>query len=119
MRTGEVQDLRHLELQKMGITAEAAAAWVASQEPEAAEEGGDTLVQASGPHEVWPDNWPALRLFLQVQTQWRWAPSGRPVGLAYQGVESAMRLRRLPNRTELFEQLVEMEHAAIEAWTDD
>lgn len=118
MRTGEVEDLRHMELTRLGVPAEEAAAWVASQEPETAEEGGDTLVQAAGPLEVWPCNWPVLTLFLQVQTQWRWAPGGRPVGLAYQGVESAMRLRRLPERARLFGELVEMEHAAIEAWAD-
>lgn len=32
--------------------------------------------------DVWPENWPAIRLFLDFQTQWRMGPVG-PVGLDY------------------------------------
>lgn len=35
--------------------------------------------------EVWPDNWPALELFLLCQTQWRTGPGGL-VGLDYGAV---------------------------------
>ena len=35
--------------------------------------------------EVWPDNWPALDLFIQCQTQWRTGPAGL-LGLDYGAV---------------------------------
>ncbi len=31
---------------------------------------------------VWPENWPAFRLFCDVQSQWRTGPGG-PIGLDY------------------------------------
>ena len=39
---------------------------------------------AAGPSEleIWPENWPALRVFLAMQTQWRVGMAG-PVGLDY------------------------------------
>ena len=33
--------------------------------------------------EVWPENWPALELFMCCQTQWHWRPDGRRGGLIY------------------------------------
>lgn len=33
-------------------------------------------------YDLWPDNWPAIRLFLSVSTQWRVGMNG-PVGLDY------------------------------------
>ena len=32
---------------------------------------------------VLPDNWPAVTLFCQCRTQWRYGPSGAPTGLDY------------------------------------
>lgn len=32
---------------------------------------------------VWPDNWPAIRVFAALQTQWHVAPNGRLLGLRY------------------------------------
>lgn len=33
--------------------------------------------------EVWPENWPAISLFLRCQTQWLRCPDGRLSGLHY------------------------------------
>lgn len=33
-------------------------------------------------YDLWADNWPALKLFMQVSTQWRMGMNG-PVGLDY------------------------------------
>lgn len=32
--------------------------------------------------EVWPENWPAVRVFIEMGTQWRMSMSG-PIGLDY------------------------------------
>ena len=34
---------------------------------------------------VLPDNWPAVTLFCQCRTQWRYSPSGSLTGLDYNG----------------------------------
>ena len=41
--------------------------------------------QAPKVFEVWPENWPALELFMQCQTQWRTGPAGL-LGLDYGAV---------------------------------
>lgn len=41
--------------------------------------------------EVWPENWPAVDLFLLCQTQWRMGPGGI-AGLDYGAVLSVARL---------------------------
>lgn len=45
------------------------------------------------PFQVWPENWPAVELFLRCQTQWRLGPYGR-VGLDYPAVLAMARLYR-------------------------
>lgn len=52
----------------MGLTAEAVAELLGSQAPEH--------------FEVWPENWPAVELFMRCQTQWR-TDNGQRVGLVY------------------------------------
>ena len=52
----------------MGLTAEAVAELLGSQTPEH--------------FEVWPENWPAVELFMRCQTQWR-TDNGQRVGLIY------------------------------------
>lgn len=61
---------------------------------------------------VWPEHVPALRLYLDVQTQWREG------GLDYAGVEALLRLQGLPRaqRGERFAELQIMERAALKAW---
>lgn len=54
-------------------------------------------------------------LFLRLQTQWEKGPDGSRQGLRYPAAESAINLLRLPDTARLFDELVEMEHAALEA----
>ncbi|TCL26812.1 uncharacterized protein DUF1799 [Azotobacter chroococcum] len=46
---------------------------------------------------MWPDNWPALSVFLDMDTQWRVGMSG-PVGLDYSALEPVMRLQGVKKR---------------------
>lgn len=66
---------------------------------------------------VWPEHLPALRLYLDAQTQWREGFSGA-TGLDYAGVEALLRLQgvRGPQRAERFAELQIMERAALQAW---
>lgn len=45
--------------------------------------------------EVWPENWPAFRLFSRVGTQWRVGVNGR-TGLCYEAVYPLMDRMDLP-----------------------
>jgi hypothetical protein len=62
---------------------------------------------------VWPDNWTAVELFCSLATQWRVGAMGGFLGLDYPAVESVMRIRRLPERAELFGAVQIMERAAL------
>lgn len=64
---------------------------------------------------VLPENWDACRLFLSVQTQWRYAGmDGRCTGLDYAGVEVVRRSLRVSKET--FQRLQIMERCALEYW---
>lgn len=88
----------------MGVSEAVAQAWLDTQEaPE------DPVFS------VWSCNWPALRLFLGLKTQWRRAPFGGVIGLEYSAIPAFLRLRgikakRWPN---LFEKFQAMEAAAV------
>ncbi len=70
--------------------------------------------------EVLPENWPAAELFLVCATQWRVAGmSGIPIGLDYAGVRAALAMMRRRPTPELFDDLREMEIAAINAFAED
>jgi hypothetical protein len=103
-----VQDQRGDDLARLGVPADEAAAWLAEQDGL-----DDDLAQ---PLVVWPENWPVLRLWLRLETQWRLAPNGRVLGLRYEAVEAVMRLAGLKKRRRLFDQLQEMEQEALNAW---
>lgn len=62
---------------------------------------------------MWPENEPALRCFLAVQTQWRTGPMGGFLGLDYQGVHAALRMMKVKDIAALFEELRAMEAAAL------
>lgn len=68
---------------------------------------------------VWPENWPIVQLFIDVQTQWRRRPDGRPAGLDYQAVEAVMRMRRLRDRSTLLSGIQVMEAEVLDAFTDE
>jgi hypothetical protein len=66
---------------------------------------------------VWPRHLPALRLYIDSQTQWREGFSGA-TGLDYAGVEALLRLQgvRGAQRAERFAELQVMERAALQGW---
>jgi len=53
---------------------------------------------------IWPENWPAVRVFEAMSTQWRMGPVG-PIGLDYSALPAVMRLCSVPaaERTDTFE----------------
>lgn len=116
VKRGRVQDHRLDELTTLGVPAADAQAWLALQEPE----GDDDDLIASrnqAPLVVWPENRPVLRLWMQLQTQWRRRPCGQLLeGLRHEAVRAAIELQRLKHPRRLYRQLVDMEHAAVEAW---
>ena len=80
--------------------------------------------------DVWPENWPAVELFLDVSTQWRCVamPEGTAgmvsaiwsrivrTGLDYTAVRATLGMRRVPARQhgELLDDLQAMEYAALD-----
>ena len=68
--------------------------------------------------EVWPENWPAVQLFMELGTQWRVAAGMG--GLAYLGLDYAaviayLRGLRVPEWRERLKELRVMELAAVKA----
>lgn len=114
---GQVEDLRLDELTGLGADGDEAAAWLAAQAPEGeGDEDDDEPLDDDGPLVVWPENWPVVKLFLLLQTQWRRTAEGALDSLRWDAAELAMKRLRLKHKRRLFEHLVEMEHAALEAW---
>jgi hypothetical protein len=74
--------------------------------------------EADRAFEVWPENWPALDLFLALGTQWRIGPLGGALGLDYQGVHAAMRMMKVKDRAVMFDDLHVMERAALKVWNE-
>jgi len=67
--------------------------------------------------ELWPENLPAVLLYLDCDTQWRYAGlSGAPTGLDYAGVRAAMDLQAIPadQRAALFADLQILERTHLE-----
>jgi len=64
--------------------------------------------------EVWEDNWPALEMFLRLQTQWRSTMNG-VIGLDYSAARWLFRLYEVQDQRALLEDLQTMEVAAMQA----
>ena len=62
---------------------------------------------------VWPEAWPAVDLFLKVQTQWRGGASGI-IGLDYQAVRWLMELYEFNDQRTMLEDLQVIEARVIE-----
>ena len=62
--------------------------------------------------EAWPDNWPAVEMFLRCQTQWRTTMSG-VCGLDYSAVEWLFRLYEVKDQQAVLQDLQIMEAAAL------
>lgn len=69
---------------------------------------------ATDDFEVWAENWPALEMFLRVQTQWRTTMSG-VLGLDYGAVAWLLKLYEVEDPRALLEDLQIMEAAAMMA----
>lgn len=114
MRRGQVNDERADDLDRMGVDAATARAWLA-----ASDEGDPAELQddepADEPLHVWPENWPVLRLWMRLQTQWHRRPDGGMDGLRRDAADIQLRRARLSNEDEVWEHLLQMEHAAMEA----
>lgn len=63
--------------------------------------------------EVWPEAWPAVNLFLKVQTQWRGGASGI-IGLDYQAVRWLMELYEFDDQRTMLKDLQVIEARVIE-----
>ena len=62
---------------------------------------------------IYPENWDAVQLFLRVQSQWYFSGLGQRTGLNYSGVETAARLLGYNLTPDLFDQVQNLELAAI------
>ncbi len=63
---------------------------------------------------VLPENWPAVELFLRMQTQWVVAGMGEVVGLSYPAVEALIRIYRVKDRSSVMDDLRTIERAALD-----
>ena len=68
--------------------------------------------------EVWPENWPVLRLFDAMRTQWR-VSYGGAYGFDYAALPAVMDLLQPPDRLWAFEGLRVMEAEALEIMHKD
>ena len=62
--------------------------------------------------EVWEENWPAVEMFLRVQTQWRTTMNGI-MGLDYGAVAWLFKMYSVEDPRSLLEDLQVMEAAAM------
>lgn len=114
-------DSRQADLERMGHSPAAARAWLAEQDGAVPEDtDGQAVDEAPGDAlQVWPENEAVLGVWLHLQTQWRHWPSGRLQGLRRDALDAAIaRLMRgdpVARQDEAWQQLIEMEHEAVEA----
>ena len=62
--------------------------------------------------EIWPENWPAVEMFLRCQTQWRTTMNG-VLGLDYGAVAWVLKLYEVEDQRSMLEDLQVMEAAAM------
>lgn len=75
-----------------------------------------TVEEASGPNEVYPDNWQAVVTFCAMGTQWR-VGAGGAIGLDYGVLPSVMRMTGVPRSdwADIFDSIRVMEEEALAA----
>lgn len=75
---------------------------------------------AAPPHEIWPENWAAVHLFIRLGTQWRVTGMGGYTGLCYEAVYPL--IDRMGLSAEDWDQMLDdvmcMERAALNAMRD-
>jgi hypothetical protein len=66
--------------------------------------------------ELWPENWPAWCLFVDIQTQWRTSGMGGPSGLDYGPLFKLMEHQGLTGKEwrEMFDDIRALESAALD-----
>lgn len=74
----------------------------------------DDALAKSAVFEVWEENWPAVEMFLRLQTQWRVSMNGF-VGLDYGAAEWLFKLYAVTEPASLLEDLQVMEEAVLTA----
>jgi hypothetical protein len=64
---------------------------------------------------VWPDNWRTLELFIACRRQWSYGAMGGAHGLRAEGVESVLRMNRVPIKDQwtIFTDLMAMADEAL------
>lgn len=67
---------------------------------------------------VLPENWPAVKLFRAVSSQWRVAASGLPYGIDYAAMEACARSLSIGLSPALFEHIQIMENAAVQVFQE-
>lgn len=73
----------------------------------------ETVESQKTDFEVFEDNWPAVEMFIRLQTQWQVIPGGW-VGLNYQSLEFLLKIHKLANKAEIVESIQIMEAAALQ-----
>lgn len=63
---------------------------------------------------MWPENWPAFCLFMDMQTQWRMGMD-MPTGLDYTALFALMEVHGIADRRDVFADIQVMEAAALKA----
>mgnify|MGYP000506309300 CR=1 FL=1 len=73
----------------------------------------DLVPDGRDDYEVTPDAWPAVSMFLKVQTQWR-VGMGAVIGLDYGALRWCFELEEVENPKELLEDLQVIEGRVVE-----
>ena len=68
--------------------------------------------QAPEHFEIWPENWPAVELFMRCQTQWR-VSDGRRIGLDYGALLAIGSLFPVENLSQVVEYVQVIEHEIL------
>lgn len=71
--------------------------------------------QLSENFEVWEENWPAVEMFMRVQTQWRTTMNG-VLGLDYAALAWLFMMYEVQDQRALLEDLQVMEVAVLDAF---
>lgn len=69
--------------------------------------------------EVWPENWPALNIFCQLQTQWNTSGMGGRTGLRYEALYPLLDRLDPDDWEPTFSDVRTMEAAALIQMSDD
>lgn len=64
--------------------------------------------------EIWKENWPALEMFLRMNTQWNISGMGAVLGLNYVALEVMFRVFKVKDRKKLLEEIQLIERGAMD-----